>query len=66
MAEYTQAHRPIRVDTELGPDVLLLTGFRGVEGVAQPFRFSLDLVSTDAAIAAESLHRRPVWRPSSD
>ncbi|HEX8452388.1 MAG TPA: type VI secretion system tip protein TssI/VgrG [Longimicrobium sp.] len=56
---YTQANRPIRVETVLGPDVLLLEGVSGVEGVSTPFSFGLDLVSEDDAVAAASLLRTP-------
>jgi type VI secretion system secreted protein VgrG len=57
---YTQANRPIRVETTLGPDALLLTGFSGVEGVSMPFSFGLDLLSEDDAVAAADLLRTPV------
>jgi type VI secretion system secreted protein VgrG len=40
---YTQAERPIRVTTALGPDKLLLAGFAGTEGLSQLYRFTLDL-----------------------
>jgi type VI secretion system secreted protein VgrG len=56
---YTQANRPIRVETVLGPDVLLLEGVSGVEGVSTPFSFGLDLVSDDDAVAAAGLLRTP-------
>jgi len=42
---YTQENRLIAIDTPLGKDVLLLEGFRGMEGISLPFQFDLDLVS---------------------
>ena len=47
MADYRQQERPIAVFTPLGPDALLLTGFRGEEGLSRPFRFQLDLLAED-------------------
>ena len=60
MAEYTQASRPMRVETELGGDVLLLAGLRGAESVSDPFVFELDLLSEDASVDAEKLLRTPM------
>jgi type VI secretion system secreted protein VgrG len=60
MAAYTQANRPMRVDTGLGEDVLLLSGFNGHEGVSQLFGFQLDMYSIDAEIDAAKLLREPV------
>ncbi len=57
---YTQAGRPMRVDSDLGEDVLLLEGFAGEEGVSTPFTFTLDLVSVNGRIAAESLLHTPM------
>lgn len=45
MATYLQADRHLTVTTPLGPDVLLLRGFQGSEGLSQLFRFELDLAS---------------------
>ena len=45
MPKFTQADRPITVTTPLGPDVLLLNGFSGHEGISQLFRFELDLLA---------------------
>jgi len=36
--------------TPLGPDKLLLRGFKGSEGMSRLFRFNLDLLSTDPSI----------------
>lgn len=47
MSTYTQANRPLAITTPLGPDVLLLTGLKGHEGISEPFRFELELVAED-------------------
>src|SRR6266508_2592626 len=59
MPNHSQANRPMRVDTVLGEDVLLLEGFNGGESVSQPFAFTLDLLSTDHSIHGERLLRSP-------
>jgi type VI secretion system secreted protein VgrG len=59
MAKYSQADRPLRVDTELGEDGLLLESFTGDEGVSKPFFFTLDMISEDPAIDPKSLLRTP-------
>jgi type VI secretion system secreted protein VgrG len=46
-ASYFQASRPMTVTTPLGPDVMLLVGFSGHEGISQLFRFELDLAAED-------------------
>jgi type VI secretion system secreted protein VgrG len=45
MIPYLQANRPMRVTTPLGPDVLLLVGLQGVEGLSELFTFRLDLLA---------------------
>jgi len=45
MPKYSQAGRPIVITTPLGPDRLLLAGFRGHESISQLFRFELDLLA---------------------
>jgi type VI secretion system secreted protein VgrG len=57
---YSQANRPMKVDTVLGEDVLLLDGFSGSEGVSTPFSYTLDLLSEDSSIAAAKVLRTPV------
>jgi len=57
---YTQVGRPIRLDTKLGKDVLLLEEFTGGEGVSQQFSFHLRAVSTNGAIDLEGLLQTPV------
>lgn len=57
MPEFTQENAPFRLETELGPDVLLLRGFRGTEAISRPFRFDLDLLSLDADLDPEDILR---------
>ncbi len=59
MAKYTQANRPMRFESKLGDDALLLQGFVGNEGISTPYRFTLDLLSEDADIKASDLLRTP-------
>ena len=40
-----QTNRLLQVTTPLGPDVLLLTGFRGHEAISQLFAFELELLA---------------------
>jgi type VI secretion system secreted protein VgrG len=46
---FTQAGRPIIIDTPLGTDALLLNGFTGSEAISAPFRFRLDLLAPASA-----------------
>ncbi len=59
MPTYTQATLPMKVDTKLGADALLLRGLAGEEGMSTVFGFTLDLVSEDKAIDGEKLLRTP-------
>ena len=59
MADYTQDQRNIAVTTPLGPDKLLFRALAGDEALSEPFRFELDLVATDAAIAFGDLVGQP-------
>ena len=43
---YTQGNRLMKVTTPLGPNVLLLTGFRGHEAISELFCFELDLIAS--------------------
>ena len=45
MATYVQGGRSMTVTTPLGPDVLLLVGLNGHEGISQLFSFQLDLIA---------------------
>lgn len=60
MPRYSQTNRPLRVDTVLGDDVLLLASFSGTEGVSTPFAFQVDMYSEDAAIDGRELLRTPL------
>lgn len=60
MTAYSQANRSIRVDTALGPDALLLNGFRGSEAISRPFRFELDLLSETSDLSADEILGTPV------
>ena len=42
---YTQENRLISIESPLGADVLLLTGFRGLEGISSLFSFELEFLS---------------------
>ena len=59
MPEYTQEGQPIRVDTVLGDDVLLLAAYHGREEISQPFAFELELLSEDPNLDAADLLRTP-------
>ena len=52
---YTQANRPLRIATPLGPDALLLRSFSGQEAVSQLFRYQLELLSEDDAISFDDI-----------
>ena len=52
---YTQENRLIAIDTPLGEDVLLLTGFSGSEGLSVLFSFGLDLLSENNNILFEDI-----------
>lgn len=45
MATYLQAEKPLIVTTPLGPDVLVITKFRGSESISQLFSFELELLA---------------------
>jgi len=51
----TQDNRLMAIDTPLGRDVLLLTGFRGAEAISSPFSFELTLISESHDISFESI-----------
>lgn len=52
---YTQDNSLIAVNTPLGKDVLLLTGFNGTEGLSRPFSFELDMLSENHNIPFEDI-----------
>ena len=45
MSTYTQANRPLKITTPLGPDVLLITHLRGREAISRLFQFQIDLIA---------------------
>src|ERR1043165_5036844 len=45
MAKRTQAHRPVRIGTPLGNDVLLIKSMKGWERLGRPFEYELVLLS---------------------
>lgn len=52
---YTQENKLLAIETPLGPDVLLLADFRGVEGLSNLFSFELKLLSGNHTIAFEDI-----------
>jgi type VI secretion system secreted protein VgrG len=55
MSQATQKTRRMAVQTPLGTDRLLLTGFTGREEMSRLFRYDLECVSTDFALAAKDI-----------
>ena len=56
MSSYTQANRPMAIQSPLGPDVLLLTGLKGREGISELFHFELQLlVEQPRAVAFDQI-----------
>ena len=49
-AVYVQDNLKLKVSTPLGPNKLLLRGFRGEEHISRLFQFTLEMVSEDNAI----------------
>src|SRR5262249_45933710 len=45
VATCAQTHRPMAVSTPLGPDVFLLVGLAGHEGLSRLFDFHLDVLA---------------------
>ncbi len=60
MAKYSQANRPILVETALPMDELLLEGISGTEAVSTPFGYTLDLLSENPSVAAAKVLRTPI------
>lgn len=52
---WSQADRPYRLNTPLGPDVLLLREWRGEEALSTLFRYTVTAMSTRNDIAAKEL-----------
>ncbi len=55
MATYTQATRPLTIETVLGADKLLLLGFYGEESVSTLPLFTLEMLAADPQIPAERM-----------
>ncbi|OAI38844.1 hypothetical protein AYO40_06300 [Planctomycetaceae bacterium SCGC AG-212-D15] len=55
MSSYTQANRPLSIDTPLGKDILLLKEFSGEEELSRLFRYELVMLSENEAIAANDI-----------
>jgi type VI secretion system secreted protein VgrG len=53
--QYTQVHRHLGFGSPLGEDVLLLRQLRGHEGISRLFRFDLELLSEDSALAFDAI-----------
>lgn len=51
----TQENRFITIETPLGKDKLLLTGFHGKEELSRPFHFDLSFLSEDHSIAFDKI-----------
>src|SRR5450432_4164678 len=49
MGTYTQDNSPLKVETPLGKDVLLLVGLSGNEAISRLFSFQLDLLAEDSS-----------------
>jgi type VI secretion system secreted protein VgrG len=65
MPTYTQDTRLLSVDTPLGKDVLLMSGFSGTEAISRLFTFQLELYSTKGDIAPKDIIGKSVtWAVS--
>jgi type VI secretion system secreted protein VgrG len=60
MASISQAQRSLSVASPLGPDVLLLTGFTGIESVSRLFAYQLELLSANDGIAPKDIVGQPL------
>lgn len=57
---FTQTDRLLRIDTPLGPDVLILREFTGHEGLSQLFKYDLDLLTEGPFIDYDAIIGQPV------
>ncbi|MEZ5666433.1 MAG: type VI secretion system tip protein TssI/VgrG [Alphaproteobacteria bacterium] len=68
--QITQDERRLSVESPLGADVLLISGFSGTEGLSQLFDFRLDLLSATTDITPDKLLGKSVTvkidRPGGD
>lgn len=60
MNSYTQVGKPMRLKTPLPDDTLMIERLVGEEAVSEPYTIHLDLLSTDSAVDAAKLLRKPV------
>ena len=61
MSMNLQYNRPLKITTPLGPDLLLLSGLKGSEGLSQLFSFELDLLAERTVqVPFEKLLGQPV------
>ncbi|HTE45045.1 MAG TPA: type VI secretion system tip protein TssI/VgrG [Gemmatimonadaceae bacterium] len=58
--DYTQKGKPMRLETPLGGDTLLVEQLSGIDAMSKPFEFTLDLISVNQAIDPKKLLRLPV------
>lgn len=58
-SSYTQAGRPLKIDTPLGTDVLLLERISGEEGISSSYEFELEMISLNASIDPTAIVRKP-------
>lgn len=59
-SSFKQTKHLLELKTPLGNDALILTGFKGTEGVSQLFHFHLDLFSENTSLSAKQLLGQPV------
>ncbi|MCI0629481.1 MAG: type VI secretion system tip protein VgrG [Phycisphaerales bacterium] len=55
MATYTQENRRLAIETPLGKDALLLSGFSGTEEISRLFSFNLEMLSERGSIPAKDI-----------
>lgn len=60
MLEWSQEHRPFRIYTPLGKDVLMLTAFQGEERISQLYKYTVSCISKRADIEPKELLLKPV------
>jgi type VI secretion system secreted protein VgrG len=57
---YSQTGRAIRVETPLGPDMLLLESFEGEDEIAGGFCYTLSMLGKDPSLSPAKMMRMPV------
>ncbi len=58
--DWSQEHRPFRIYTPLGKDVLMLTAFQGEERISQLYKYTVSAISKRPDIEAKDLLLKPV------